>query len=211
MATKKRNSKPKPLTKQGLKQFRHKISILKSQGVIPGKKLDARTARPGMRRGGKSLDKLLHEFKDVAEGRAKAVPKHKLARGVITEQKKLGNKTRGKFLLVKQTDQQKVAVSGGDVVKTAKLDPGLVQVQIVRKKGETLEAFAGRAEKIIRKHGLRNFSATVYGNRIHGSYAGPNWFSDFLGDIKRNYKANPQFLSNLTIVGLKDRKAWRKK
>ena len=68
-----------------LKKFRHGISILKKKGIVSN--VDARTARPEMIRGGKTLLEQSRKFDDVISGKAEAV---KLPQKKLREYKKAG-------------------------------------------------------------------------------------------------------------------------
>lgn len=98
-----------------LKDFRRKLSALKKQGLIGGKTVDVRSAKPNMLRGGKFLEEYIKKYDDVLSGKATAVPLAKLEnRG---RQRKLYETVSAggiqPHVIVPHVKEESVSVSGG--------------------------------------------------------------------------------------------------
>ena len=93
-----------------LKKFRHGISILKKKGIVSN--VDARTARPEMIRGGKTLLEQSRKFDDVISGKAEAV---KLPQKKLREYKKAGYETQQGRVMVPKLANDKVTIEKGEI------------------------------------------------------------------------------------------------
>lgn len=104
--------------------FRHSVSILKKQGLIPSS-IDARSALPDQKSRGKKLSTIVRRFDDIISGKATAV---KLPPAVLKQHRKSGDETAYGKLIVPHSATQKATVHGGHVV--IKSRSGIERVQL---------------------------------------------------------------------------------
>lgn len=142
-----------------LRSFRHAISVLKKQGLIPKRadtsvKIDARSVIPSMKVKGKRLDTLVKKFDDIVSGKATAlsVPKKELPKF-----RRAGFQTARGKLIVPHAATEKVRIVGGQV--TVKNPKGIERIQIpvpfqnlkqylrdIKKNANTINALKGKRE-----------------------------------------------------------------
>ena len=103
----------KILSQSELQKFRHGISILKKQGLVPAS-VDARKAQPYWIRGGKRLGTQVKKFDDVISGKVEAVS---LPQKKLREYKKAGYETAQKHVLVPKLKTDVVTVTKDNEIK----------------------------------------------------------------------------------------------
>lgn len=113
-----------------LKDFRHRVSVLKKQGLLPsktqaGRPLDARYADPRWKVKGKSLGSLVNKFDDVSSGKATAL---KVPQKTLRAYKKAGYETSSGRVIVPHSATEKATVRQGQIVVKSK--SGIERVQI---------------------------------------------------------------------------------
>ena len=113
-----------------LRDFRHRVSVLKKAGLIPGKNrwgktVDARSAKPTSKFNGKSLQSIVNKYDDVASGKATAL---KVPKKQLSQFKKAGFQTQGGKVIIPHSATEKVVRERGEVVIKSK--SGIERVQI---------------------------------------------------------------------------------
>jgi len=113
-----------------LRSFRHSISVLKKQGLLPKRtdttlKLDARSAIPSMKVKGKRLDTLVRKFDDVVSGKTTAL---KVPSNQLPKYRRAGFETARGRILVPHAANEKARIIGGQV--SIKHPKGIERVQI---------------------------------------------------------------------------------
>jgi hypothetical protein len=113
-----------------LRDFRHRVAVLKRAGLITGKTrrgntVDARSAYPTWTVNGKSLQSIVNKYDDVASGKATAV---KVPRKQLSQFKKAGFETKSGKIIIPHSATEKVVREKGEVVIKSK--SGLERVQI---------------------------------------------------------------------------------
>lgn len=113
-----------------LRSFRHGVSVLKKQGLLPSKlsprkKLDARKALPNWKIKGKRLDTLVRKYDDVVTGKASAVS---VPPSTLKSLRKSGFETAQGKVLVPHSKQETARFTGGNI--RIKNKNGIERVQI---------------------------------------------------------------------------------
>lgn len=113
-----------------LRKFRHAVSALKKQGLIPdratsGLKLDARSVTPKWKINGKTLGSIVEKYDDVASGKATAL---RVTPEKLKAFKKAGFEIAGDRVIVPHSATEKARVIAGEV--TIKNKSGIERVQL---------------------------------------------------------------------------------
>jgi hypothetical protein len=177
-------ARKRQITGSELRQFRHAVSVLKKQGLIPGKTVNARSVRPFQKRGGKSLESYVRKFRDVVSGRAQVV---ELPRGAVIEQHKMGRKSvgRGKVLIPKDPSERLVVSKSGAVSHVEK-KTGIRSTELPFR--ITDKAAIERARQVAKEQPGKKW----WGYEVKGSKGGSVYEWDsldlMLRDLKTKYK-----------------------
>lgn len=113
-----------------LKDFRHRVAVLKKQGLLPaktsrGNKLDARSAYPSWKVKGKSLSSIVKKYDDIASEKSTAV---KVPRKTLIAYKKAGYETAAGRVIMPHSATERAVRRGNDIVIKSK--SGIERVQI---------------------------------------------------------------------------------
>ncbi len=113
-----------------LKDFRHRVSVLKKQGLLPartsrGEKLDARSADPRWKVKGKSLGSIVKKYDDIASEKSTAV---RVPRKTLIAYKKAGYETAKGRVIVPHSATERATRRGENIVIKSK--SGIERVQI---------------------------------------------------------------------------------
>lgn len=200
-----------------VKRFRKAVAVLKKKGII--KNVDARSATPGMKRGGRRLDTLVEKYDDVISGKLEPV---KLSPKNFKRYKAAGYETASGRVLVPKTAIEKVKLTkSGDValyhpsgtrrVKQAvpfhRLKQWAAEMkdkgpEIDLRKGE--KAFWGYKFKGHRSMALYEDMDLLIEELMEGTASGLN-FNDFSGP-----KDERTFYDGIEFFIVNDRKAWER-
>jgi hypothetical protein len=192
-----------------LRKFRHSVSVLKKQGLLParassGLPLDARSVTPKWKINGKSLGSIVNKYDDVTSGKATAivVPPAKLK-----ALRKAGYETTGDRVIVPHSATEKAGFIKGEV--TIKNKSGIQRVQIpveYHNLNQYLADIKKNSREIDRmKADNEYFGVRFYGGQRANFYADIESLMDDLSryeDLqKRNSRAKQsEIYQNLEII-----------
>lgn len=160
-----------------LRQFRHAVSLLKKQGLLPerassGFPLDARSVTPRWKINGRTLGSIVSKYDDIVSGKATALP---VPEAKLKQFRKAGFETSQGRVIVSHGATEKARIIAGEV--TIENKSGIQRVQIpvefhnlqqylrdIRKQSEAINRLKGRNEYFgIRFYGGQraNFYSTI--------------------------------------------------
>lgn len=173
-----------------LRDFRHKIAVLKSQGLIPDD-VDARSAYPSWKRNGKKLSTIVDEYDAVASGKATAV---KVPSKILRKYRKLGRETAGGRVIEPHGLEESARFDPKSGAITIKHKSGIERIQIPIE-FHNLEQWTADIKKNKRqinalKSGRESFGFRYYGNNGSEFFNDIGLFVDFIRSYESFQSAN---------------------
>lgn len=203
-----------------LRDFRHRVAVLKRQGLIVGKtrrgiSVDARYARPTTKVNGQNLGTIVSRYDDVASGKATAVKVK--SRKQLSAFKKAGYETAKGRVIIPHSATETVRLERGEVVIKHRSGIERIQIPIPYHRLEQYLADIQKDHKRIDAMKRRN---EYFGFKLFGN--GSNQYSniELLIEDLQNYQSvqnwgdlsrpkQNEIYRNLEIVKIKRNANWQ--
>ena len=164
----------KQLSGSELRKFRSDVTTLKRAGLIPGKAINARSARPFQKRGRKTLRELVRKHsKTIKEIRAGTGQVVSLPPAAVREQHQLGRKSvaRGKVLVHKSPNEH-IEVSKSGAVKIIHTESGITRIELPGKflDKRSIERVRAVGDEVTKSGGKVFWGYEFYGHKSGKAY-----------------------------------------